>query len=344
MITRENNRRPVRIAINGFGRIGRTLLRLALSQPGVQVVAINDLADPETIAHQLRYDSTHGPFAGTIRLEGAQLHVDGTEIRLLGEGNPEALPWQSEQVDFVVEATGRFTARSAAALHLQAGAGRVVISAPSADADYMVVLGVNDGALDLERHRVISNASCTTNCLAPMLKVLNDSFRIRKAFMTTVHPYTNNQPLHDSPHSDLRRGRGAAQSMIPTTTTAIQAVIQVMPYLQGKVDGMAIRVPTGAVANIDLVAELEQEVHASSVNNAYTAAAKGGLKGILAMTEEPLVSVDFQGNRHSVVIDGDLTQVVGGNLVRVLGWYDNESGYSSRLLDLIGLISSRSAQ
>ena len=336
--TRRDQGAPVRVAINGIGRIGRTTLRLALKKRNIEVVAINDLADNSTIAHQLKYDSTHGLFPGRIDLRGDRLIVNGHSIRLLSQGEPEELPWFEEGVDIVVEATGRFTSRAAAGAHLRAGARRVIISAPSADADVSLVLGVNHEAYDPRRHKVISNTSCTTNCLAPLVKVLHDTFGIRKAHLTTVHPYTNNQPLHDSIHADLRRGRGGAMSMIPTTTSAIQAVAQVLPQLAGRIDGMAIRVPTAAVANIDLVAELERPADAAAVNAAFRRAARGKLKGILGIVEEPLVSFDFKGNGYSAVFDATCTQVVAGNLVKLIAWYDNESGYSSRLLDLIGLV------
>jgi glyceraldehyde 3-phosphate dehydrogenase len=340
MDTIKTNRRPVRVAINGFGRIGRTVLRQALTQPHIQVVAINDLADSTTVIHQFKYDSTHGVYPGTVTLRGDVMALDGNAIRLLHQSSPAELPWFEEKVDVVIEATGRFTSRAAAALHLSAGAGRVIISAPSADADLMLVMGVNDHLFDPDRHLVVSNASCTTNCLAPLLKVLHESFVIESAMMTTVHPYTNNQPLHDSPHSDLRRARGGAQSIIPTSTTAIQAVIRVMPELAGRIDGMAIRVPTAAVANIDLVAELKSPVDPATVNAAFARAAGDDLKNILSVSHEPLVSTDYQGCRFSAVLDARCTSVIGGNLVKILAWYDNESGYSNRLLDLITLLGS----
>lgn len=334
----------MRVAINGFGRIGRTVLRLALQTRQIEVVAINDLADSSMILHQLQYDSTHGVFPGRIELHGEHLVVNGRPIRLLRQAEPEELPWFEEGIDVVIEATGRFTSRAAAAGHLRAGAQRVVISAPSEDADISLVLGVNHGAYDPGRHRIISNTSCTTNGLAPLLKVLDDAFGLHKAFLTTVHPYTNNQPLLDAPHSDLRRARGGALSMIPTTTSAIRAVTQVMPELAGRIDGMAIRVPTAAVADIDLVAELKRPVDPAVVNNAFLRAAKGALKGILGVTFEPLVSCDFRGSRFSTVLDASCTQVVDGTLVKVVAWYDNETGYSSRLIDLIGLIGAGSAE
>jgi glyceraldehyde 3-phosphate dehydrogenase len=330
--------RPLRIAINGIGRIGRSVFRLALQKPTLQVVAVNDLAGPEVVAHQLHYDSTLGPFPGAIALDGESLVADGQRVLLVNRQDPETLPWRELGIDVVIEATGRFTARERAAAHLRAGAGRVVISAPAADADFMVVLGVNHGLLDPLRHRVVSNASCTTNCLAPMVKVLNDTFGLRQAQFTTVHPYTNNQQLHDSPHQDLRRGRGAGRSMIPTTTTAVAALWQVLPETKGRVDGMAVRVPTAAVANIDLVAELARPVTVEAVNDAFRAAAAGELAGIMGIAEEELVSCDFRGSRCSAVLDAPLTQVVSGNLVRILAWYDNETGYSSRLVDLLGVL------
>ncbi len=338
------NGTPVRVAINGFGRIGRTVLRLALQARQIEVVAINDLADSSMILHQLQYDSTHGVFPGRIELHGERLVVNGRPIRLLRQAEPEELPWFEEGIDVVIEATGRFTTRAAAAGHLRAGAGRVIISAPSEDADISLVLGVNHGVYDPDRHRIISNTSCTTNGLAPLLKVLDDAFGLAKAFLTTVHPYTNNQPLLDAPHSDLRRARGGALSMIPTSTSAIRAVTQVMPELAGRIDGMAIRVPTAAVADIDLVAELKHSVDPAVVNNAFRRAAKGALKGILGVTFEPLVSCDFRGSRFSTVLDASCTQVVDGTLVKVIAWYDNESGYSSRLVDLIGLIGTGTSE
>ncbi len=334
---------PVRVAINGFGRIGRTALRLALDDKRIEVVAINDLADSSMILHQLKYDSTHGVFPGQIALHGERLVVNVRSIRLLRQTEPEELPWFEEGVDIVIEATGRFTSRAAAAAHLRAGARRVVISAPSADADISLVLGVNHHQYDPLRHTVISNASCTTNGLAPLLKVLDDTFGIRKGFMTTVHPYTNNQSLLDSPHPDLRRARASALSMIPTTTSAIRAVIQVMPELAGRIDGLAIRVPTAAVADIDLAVELEQSVDSLRVNDAFRRAARGSLKGIIGVTDEPLVSADFRGIRYSAVLDASCTRVVGGNLVKLIAWYDNETGYSGRLIDLISLLGAVSA-
>jgi len=329
---------PLRIAINGFGRIGRSVLRLALEQPLLEVVAVNDLAAPAVVAHQLQYDSTLGPFPEKVVLIGDSLRVKGHTVLLFNRQDPATLPWRELDVDLVIEATGHFTARERAAAHLQAGARRVVISAPAADADFMVVLGVNQHLLDRSRHLVVSNASCTTNCLAPMVKVLSDAFGLRQALFTTVHPYTNNQKLHDSPHQDLRRGRGAGRTMIPTTTTAVAALWQVMPKMQGRVDGMAVRVPTAAVANIDLVAELSRPVTAAAVNDAFRQAAQGSLAGILGVAEEELVSCDFRRSRYSAVLDAPLTQVVAGNLVRILGWYDNETGYASRLVDLLTLL------
>jgi glyceraldehyde 3-phosphate dehydrogenase len=328
----------IRIAINGFGRIGRSVFRLALAQRHIEVVAINDLAEGASIAHQLKYDSTLGSFPGTVEHKGDHLVVNGRSIRLYNLATPEELPWGDERIDVVIEATGRFTTRALAAAHLAAGARKVIISAPSADADLAVVLGVNHQLYDPTRHNVISNASCTTNCLAPLVKVLDDAFGITKAVFTTVHPYTNNQMLHDSPHPDLRRARGGARSIIPTTTTAVQALFQVMPSFSGRLDGMALRVPTAVVANIDLVAELKGPISAVEVNDAFRNAADGNLAGILGVTDEELVSCDFRGCRYSSLLDATLTQVVDGNLVRILAWYDNEAGYSNRLIDLIGMV------
>jgi glyceraldehyde 3-phosphate dehydrogenase len=332
--------RPLRIAINGFGRIGRSVFRFALDEPQLEVVAINDLAGPAIVAHQLKFDSTLGIFPGDVTLAGDILSVKGKTVRLLSHENPQDLPWAEEQIDVVIEATGRFTARGAAANHLAAGAGKVIISAPSPDADITLVLGVNAHLYDPRQHDVVSNASCTTNCLAPMVKVLDDTFGLRKSLFTTVHPYTNNQQLHDSIHRDLRRARGGGHSMIPTTTTAVAALGQVMPAMRGKVDGMALRVPTAAVANIDMMAELECEVTDAEVNAAFEHAAAGALKGIVGITDEPVVSGELRGVRYSMLLDSPLTQV-NGNLVRILAWYDNEAGYSSRLVDLMSLVGAR---
>jgi glyceraldehyde 3-phosphate dehydrogenase len=326
---------PVRIAINGFGRIGRSVLRLALERSDLRVVAVNDLAEPAVVAHQLQYDSTLGRFQGELALTGDLLQVAGGKIRLLSIEDPAALPWAEEGVDLVIEATGRFTSRAKASAHLDAGARKVMISAPSLDADIMMMLGINHEDYLPSRHHVISNASCTTNCLAPLVKVLDEAFGIEKALFTTVHPYTNNQKLHDSPHGDLRRGRAGGGSMIPTTTTAVAALHHVMPRFLGRLDGMAIRVPTAAVANIDFSAELSTRVTADEVNRAFARAAAGELAGILDYSVEPLISHDFRGSRYSTIFDAPLTQVVDGNMVRVFAWYDNETGYSSRLLDML---------
>jgi glyceraldehyde 3-phosphate dehydrogenase len=326
---------PLRIAINGFGRIGRSVLRLALERSELRVVAINDLAEPAVVAHQLQYDSTLGTFQGEVSRTGDLLHVAGQSIRLLSRQDPAALPWAEEGIDVAIEATGRFTSRAGACAHLNAGARKAMISAPSMDADIMLVLGVNHDVYIPSRHHVVSNASCTTNCLAPLAKVLDEAFGIRKALFTTVHPYTNNQQLHDSPHSDLRRGRGGGGAMIPTTTTAVAALHRVMPQFAGRIDGMAIRVPTAAVANIDFTAELAMPVTALEVNAAFAEAAAGGLSGIVGYSDAPLISCDFRGSRYSTIFDAPMTQVVDGNMVRVLAWYDNEIGYASRLLDMV---------
>jgi len=334
--------KPLRIAINGFGRIGRSVFRLALEDPLLQVVAVNDLAEPTVLAQQLKYDSTLGPFAGTVSLSGSTLVARGRTVTLFNRHDPAALPWRESAIDVVIEATGRFTAREQAAAHLGAGAGRVLISAPSVDADLTVVLGVNERLFDPSRHRVVSNASCTTNCLAPMVKVLDDAFGLRCAIFTTVHPYTNNQKLHDSPHRDARRGRGAGRVLVPTTTTAVAALRQVLPACGGRVDGMALRVPTAAVANIDLVAELRRPVTADEVNAAFISAAGGALRRIVSVCEEPLVSCDFRQSSYSAVLDAPLTQVVSGGLVRILAWYDNETGYANRLIDLLHTVGRTS--
>ncbi|MBJ6723715.1 type I glyceraldehyde-3-phosphate dehydrogenase [Geomesophilobacter sediminis] len=328
----------MRVAINGLGRIGRTFLRAALRGGELEIVAINEPAGIETAAHLVKYDSSHGTYPGEIRTDGDFLVVDGKRIHVLGETEPAALPWARERIDVVVEAAGRFTSRGKAAAHLAAGAKRVVISAPSPDPDITIVMGVNDRDYRADLHHIISNASCTTNCLAPMLKVLDEKFGIRKTLMTTVHPYTNNQQLHDGPHADLRRGRAAALSIVPTTTTAIQAVLWVMPQLTGRIDGMAIRVPTANVANIDLVAELAREVDVEALNAAFRESAEGELQGILAVCADELVSMDYRGNPLSAIVDLPATQVVDGKLARILAWYDNEAGYSNRLVDLVKMI------
>lgn len=330
-----------KIAINGFGRIGRNVFRAALGSTDLQIVAINDLTDPATLAHLLKYDSVQGTFAAEVSADAENLIVNGRKIKVLKEKDPAALPWKALAIDIVIEATGRFTDREDAAKHLQAGAGRVVISAPGKNADLTVCMGVNEGDYQPAQHQVVSNASCTTNCLAPVAKVLLDSVGIVKGLMTTVHSYTNDQQILDLPHKDLRRARAAALSMIPTTTGAAKAVALVLPQLKGKLDGMAVRVPTPNVSLVDLVIETERPTTVAEINAAMKAAAEGPLKGILVYSEIPLVSCDFNGSAASATVDALCTTVIGGTMVKVLAWYDNEWGYSNRILDLTTLIARK---
>ena len=321
-----------RIAINGFGRIGRLAFRQLVSRPAFQVVVINDLTDVETLAHLLKYDSIHGLFPGDVSVSNGNLVVNGQEIQITAERNPADLPWGASQVDLVVESTGVFTDAQKASAHLTAGAGRVIISAPAKGDLKTVVLGVNDDILTAD-DRIVSNASCTTNCLAPMAKVLNDTFGLETGYITTIHAYTADQRLQDAPHKDLRRARAAALSMIPTSTGAAKAVGLVLPELAGKLDGMAVRVPTPTGSVTDLTATLKTEATAEQVNAALKAAAEGPMKGIVQYCEDPIVSVDIVGNTHSCIIDAALTKCTG-NLVKVFGWYDNEAGYATRVVDL----------
>ena len=321
-----------RIAINGFGRIGRLAFRQLVSRPAFQVVAINDLTDVETLAHLLKYDSIHGLFPGEVAVSNGNLVVNGQEIQITAERNPADLPWGASQVDLVVESTGVFADAEKASAHLTAGAGKVIISAPAKGDLKTVVLGVNDDILTAD-DRIVSNASCTTNCLAPMAKVLNDTFGLETGYITTIHAYTADQRLQDAPHKDLRRARAAALSMIPTSTGAAKAVGLVLPELAGKLDGMAVRVPTPTGSVTDLTATLKTEATAEQVNAALKAAAEGPMKGILQYCEDPIVSVDIVGNTHSCIIDAALTKSTG-NLVKVFGWYDNEAGYATRVVDL----------
>ncbi len=334
---------PVRVAINGFGRIGRNVLRSAKQGrvDDIEFVAVNDLTDTKMLAHLLRYDSVHGLYPGEVVATETGLVVDGDEIRVFSERDPAALPWRELNVDIVVESTGFFRERSQAAKHLEAGAKKVIISAPAKNEDITIVLGVNEGAYDAENHDVISNASCTTNCLAPVVKVLLDNFGFEHGLMTTVHSYTNDQALLDVPHTDMRRARAAAVSMIPTSTGAAKATALVLPEVTGKLDGMAIRVPTPDVSIVDLVAELGRDTTAEEVNAALREMAEGPLKGILAYTDELLVSVDFTGNPNSSIVDGASTTVINGRMVKVLAWYDNEWGYSSRVVDLVRYVGER---
>jgi glyceraldehyde 3-phosphate dehydrogenase len=325
----------VRVGINGFGRIGRVFFRAAQEAKEIEVVAVNDLADAKTLAHLLKYDSIHGINSAEVLVKGEAFFVNGREVKVCSIKDPAALPWRDLRVDVVVESTGLFRDRVTSAKHLAAGAKKVVITAPAPDPDVTIVLGVNDREYDPKKHHLVSNASCTTNCLAPVAKILLDSFGFRHGFCTTVHSYTNDQPVHDFPHKDLRRARAASLSMIPTTTGAATAVGLVLPKLKGKLDGIAIRVPTANVSVIDLVAELDKPATKDAINNAFREAAAGPLKGILAVAEEPLVSVDFNGNSHSSIVDLPSTAVIDGNFVKILSWYDNEWGYSCRVRDLI---------
>lgn len=331
----------VKVGINGFGRIGRNVFRAALKNPNVEVVAINDLTDANMLAHLLQYDTVHGTLSEQVTVDGEYLVVGGHKVKVLAERDPAQLGWGSLGVDIVVESTGRFTKRDDAAKHLEAGAKKVIISAPASNEDITIVMGVNQDKYDPANHHVISNASCTTNCLAPFAKVLNDTFGIKRGMMTTVHSYTNDQQILDLPHKDYRRARAAAQNMIPTTTGAAKAVALVLPELKGKLNGMAMRVPTPNVSIVDLVAELEKEVTVEEVNGALKAAAEGELKGILDYTELPLVSSDFNGKTVSSTIDALSTMVLEGNMVKVLSWYDNEVGYSNRVVDLCDYIAQK---
>jgi glyceraldehyde 3-phosphate dehydrogenase len=325
----------VRVGINGFGRIGRIFMRTSLGRDDFEVVAVNDLAEASTLAHLLKHDSVHGAIRAEIDAKERSLFVDGREIRVTAETDPGRLPWRELGVEIVVEATGRFRDRASARKHLDAGARKVVITAPGKEPDLTVVLGVNEHRYDPRRHHIISNASCTTNCAAPVLKVLHESFGVRRGFLSTIHAYTNDQPLLDFARKDPRRARAGALSMIPTTTGAAQAVGLVLPQLAGKLDGLAIRVPTPNVSLVDLVAELEQPTTVDTVNRAFRTAASGPLDGILDVTDEELVSVDFNGNPHSAIVDLPSTAMIEHTLVKVLAWYDNEWGYSCRVRDLV---------
>ncbi|MEC5267973.1 type I glyceraldehyde-3-phosphate dehydrogenase [Heyndrickxia coagulans] len=331
----------VKVGINGFGRIGRNVFRAALGNPNVEIVAINDLTDAKMLAHLLKYDSVHGNLEEEVTVDGDSIVVDGHKVKVLAEREPANLGWGDLGVDVVVESTGRFTNRDAAAKHLEAGAKKVVISAPAKNEDITIVMGVNEDKYDPAKHNVISNASCTTNCLAPFAKVLHEKFEIKRGMMTTVHSYTNDQQILDLPHKDYRRARAAAQSIIPTTTGAAKAVALVLPELKGKLNGMAMRVPTPNVSVVDLVAELGKNVTVEEVNAALKEAAEGELKGILAYSEEPLVSRDYNHTTVSSTIDALSTMVIEGNMVKVISWYDNEFGYSNRVVDLVEYIASK---
>ena len=329
----------VKVAINGFGRIGRNVLRIACGSNEMDVVAINDLTDAATLAHLFKYDSVHGTFAGEVSVDGDNLIVNGKSIKILSQRDPAQLPWKELGIEIVIESTGLFTARDKAAMHLEAGAQKVVISAPGSNADLTVCMGINEEDYDADQHHIISNASCTTNCLSPVAKVLMQNFGIVRGMMTTIHAYTNDQNILDLPHKDLRRARAAAMSMIPTTTGAAKAVSLVLPELKGKLDGMAIRVPTPNVSVVDLVVETEKATSVEEVNAAMKAAAEGEMKGILDYCDQPLVSIDFNGSPASSSFDALTTNVIAGTMVKVLAWYDNEWGYSNRVFDLVRYIT-----
>ncbi|WP_160723963.1 glyceraldehyde-3-phosphate dehydrogenase [Bacillus sp. USDA818B3_A] len=333
-----------RIAINGFGRIGRMVFRKAILENKLDVAAINASYPAETLAHLIKYDSNHGPFQGDVIPLDNALIVNGKRVKLLNNRKPEELPWRELGIDIVIEATGKFNSREQAALHLEAGAKKVILTAPGKNEDITIVMGVNEDMLDLKHHDIISNASCTTNCLAPVAKVLDEKFGIECGLMTTIHAYTNDQKNIDNPHKDLRRARSCGQSIIPTTTGAAKAISLVLPQLKGKLHGMALRVPTPNVSLVDLVVDLKCDVTIDDVNKAFLEAANHTLKGILDVTMEPLVSVDFNTNSHSSIIDGLSTMVMGTRKVKVLAWYDNEWGYSSRVVDLALFVAEEMAK
>jgi glyceraldehyde 3-phosphate dehydrogenase len=328
----------IKVGINGFGRIGRNIMRAAMGAGDLDFVAVNDLTNAATLAHLLKYDSILGTLKTNIKADGDRITVDREQFQVLSVKDPAQLPWKDLGVDVVFESTGLFTDRDSAAKHLAAGAKKVIITAPAKKPDFSVVLGVNEDKYDPKAHHIISNASCTTNCLAPLAKVLHETFGIRKGWMTTCHSYTNDQQLLDLPHKDLRRARAAALSIIPTTTGAATAVGEVMPDLKGKLDGISLRVPTPNVSCVDLAALLDKKTTGDEVNGAFKAAADGPLKGILEYVEEPLVSIDFRGNAHSSIIDAPYTKVMDGDFVKVLAWYDNEWAYSNRCVDLLRLL------
>jgi glyceraldehyde 3-phosphate dehydrogenase len=325
----------IKVAINGFGRIGRNVLRAGVGKKGLEFVAVNDLTDAKTLAHLLKYDSVHGKFQSQVEAKGDSILVDGKAIKVTAQKDPGQLPWKELGVDAVLESTGKFTDRAGASKHLEAGAKKVVISAPAKDPDATLVLGVNEKDFDSSKHHIISMGSCTTNCLAPIAKILVEEFGIEYGLMTTVHSYTNDQVILDFPHKDLRRARAAGMSMIPTTTGAATALALVIPELKGKMDGMSIRVPTPNVSVVDLVVQLKKETTAEDLNRVLKANADGKLKGILSFCEEPLVSIDFNGNPHSSIVDASSTKVIGKKLAKIISWYDNEWGFSSRMVDLL---------
>ena len=330
----------VKVGINGFGRIGRNAFKVAFEgeQRDFEIVAINDLTDAETLAHLLKYDSCFGKFNGTVEVKEKALIVNGKEVKIFAERDPENIPWGQLGVDIVVESTGVFTQKDKAMKHIKAGAKKVIISAPAKDEDVTIVMGVNEDKYDPANHHIISNASCTTNCLAPFAKVIDEKFGIKKGLMTTVHAYTNDQNILDLPHKDLRRARAAAESIIPTTTGAAKAVALVLPQLKGKLNGFAMRVPTPTVSVVDIVFDLEKSTTAEEINEALKAAADNELKGIMGFSDEPLVSIDYRKDPRSSIIDGLSTMVIDGNLAKIVSWYDNEWGYSARIIDLISFM------
>jgi len=325
----------VKVGINGFGRIGRNVLRLGLNRKGLEFVAVNDLTDAPTLAHLLKYDSVHGKFGAQVGAKNDYILIDGKEVKVFALKDPSQLPWTELGVDVVLESTGRFTDRVDCLKHIEAGAKKVVVSAPAKDSDISLVLGVNENNYNPAKHHILSMGSCTTNCLAPIAKILVDEFGVENGFMTTTHAYTNDQVILDFQHHDLRRARAARMSMIPTTTGAMAALFLIIPELKGKIDGMAIRVPTPNVSLVDLVVELKKGTTPEEVNKILKFYADGKLKGILGFCEEPLVSLDFNGNPHSSIVDGLSTKVVGGKLVKIISWYDNEWGFSNRLVELL---------
>ena len=329
----------VKVGINGFGRIGRNVFRASLKSDDIEIIVINDLTDADMLAHLLKYDSIHGPLDGSVSTNGNDLFVNGRTIHVFSERDPAQLPWGDFGVDIVIESTGRFTKREDAAKHLQAGAKKVIISAPGRHEDATIVMGVNHERYDPNKHHIISNASCTTNCLAPIAKVLNQQFGIRRGMITTVHSYTNDQQVLDLPHKDYRRARAAAENIIPTTTGAAKAVSLVLPELEGKLDGMAIRVPSPNVSIVDFVCELDRHVTRNDINAVFKKASEGAFKGIIGYSEEPLVSKDYNGSAYSSIIDALSTMVIEKNMVKIVSWYDNETGYSNRIIDLAAYIA-----
>lgn len=332
---------PIKVGINGFGRIGRKVVRLAMNNDNIEIVGINDLGNLQTMAHLLKYDSVHGTMKEDVRVDGNTMIVGNHKIRFFSEKDPAKLPWNELNARIVHECTGIFTAKEGASLHIKGGAKKVIISAPSKDPDITICMGVNDSTYNPSSHNVISNASCTTNCLAPLVKVLDENYGVVRGIMTTIHAYTNDQNLLDLPHKDLRRARAGALSMIPTTTGAAKAVGLVLPHLKGKIDGFALRVPTPNVSMVDFVCELKKSTTKQEINDALKKASTNSLKGILGVSEDPLVSIDFNGNTLSSIADLSLTTVIEGNLVKAISWYDNESGYSARMLDLTMMLSHK---